>query len=1103
MRLALVSLLIAFLTHPVSASLILSSPDQTTGTGLGAVNTVLTIQTPSGSVRTESGCVSWNGMSNVTGPPACPSGFAGGDEQGVTQTRTIGELGLDSAFNLRLVFNYNEDVNDNVTLENMELRIFGADGTVLFESGAFSPNTFTEPFSGTGNAGFVYRLDAEQALEANQYFDDPDNRIGLAATVTGAEGGIETFYVANADAIDAPEADVSVTKFDSTDPVEPRATLTYTLTASNDGPNTATSVTVADVLPSSVDLVGYSSTKGTCIPANSSIVCSIDELLVGEDAVITIDVQPQTEGTILNSAVISADQADPDTSNNSANERTTVAQPTQADLRVIKTDSVDPVKVGDPVDYRITVINDGSDPATSVWLTDNLPSSVSIVNVLGAPCSVSGQTVSCELGTLNSGQAEEVTITVKPTSTGEIVNRVSVGAEEDDPNTTNNTAAEPTTVTPRTADLSVIKDDTVDPATQSVPFDYELTVRNDGPDLVENVTVRDVLPESVNFVAAWTNAGSCSVSGRVVTCDLGQMPVNGTTFIEITVEPTVDNVTLLNSVTVSSEAEDTDPSNNSDEEVTQVGGGSANQADVSVTKTDGTDPVIAGQELTYTITVDNAGPDDANNVQVTDYLPPSVSYVSDTDSCTHSSGTLTCNLGTIPAGSGLVFDVTVLAEREGTAVNEATVNADEQDPDLSNNNASESTVIIAGDVDLGVLKSDSVDPVMESSPLTYTLDVENLGPDPALNVKLTDTLPASVTFDSVSSTQGSCSFSGRTVDCDLGTLQSGGTAQVQIDVIVNDLDQDRTILNTAQVSSDGTEMDESNNSALERTSVDAVPPLADLQVTKTDSADPVPFGSSVTYTLTVTNAGPEDATGVVLTDSLPSGAYPLGGTPSQGFCTYFAFGAECALGTIASGDSATVDLVVEFSRTGTFTNVASVAGDQDDPDGSNNSVSETTQVGSVNPVANLELIKTAAPDPVRAGQALTYTLTVENLGPDVATGVQVVDVLPAGVVFDSASSTRGSCVESSGVVTCYPGTMQAGQTATITIVVDTTTGGQLVNTAVVSSNESEPTPANNQDSATTVVAAATTTDIPTADEWALILLTVLLGVVGVFFTRQS
>jgi uncharacterized repeat protein (TIGR01451 family) len=112
--------------------------------------------------------------------------------------------------------------------------------------------------------------------------------------------------------------------------------------------------------------------------------------------------------------------------------------------------------------------------------------------------------------------------------------------------------------------------------------------------------------------------------------------------------------------------------------------------------------------------------------------------------------------------------------------------------------------------------------------------------------------------------------------------------------------------------------------------------------------------------------------------------------------------------------------------------------------------------------ADLSLSKSDSPDPVGVGQTLTYTLTARNGGGDDATGVQVVDDLPSGTAFVSATASQGTCTRSGGQVTCALGNLANGAGATVTIKVTPQSEGTLANTARVSGTESDPDGSNNQ-----------------------------------------
>lgn len=184
------------------ASLVLDEPNETLGTGLGTVNTILTVN----NTPTESGCVGYDGTADVIGAAACPVGIAGGDEQtgeSQTQTRTMEELGLTGAQQLRIVFNASETGGDSIAVDNLVLTIYGSDGTELFNSGPFAPIVIPATFEGTGTAGFVFRLDDTQAAAAQPFFA-AQNRIGLAASLSATSSGNDTFFVADVEGLEAP-----------------------------------------------------------------------------------------------------------------------------------------------------------------------------------------------------------------------------------------------------------------------------------------------------------------------------------------------------------------------------------------------------------------------------------------------------------------------------------------------------------------------------------------------------------------------------------------------------------------------------------------------------------------------------------------------------------------------------------------------------------------------------------------------------------------------------------------------------------------------------------------------------------------------------------
>jgi uncharacterized repeat protein (TIGR01451 family) len=259
-------------------------------------------------------------------------------------------------------------------------------------------------------------------------------------------------------------------------------------------------------------------------------------------------------------------------------------------------------------------------------------------------------------------------------------------------------------------------------------------------------------------------------------------------------------------------------------------------ADLSISKTDSPDPVTAGQNLTYTVTVTNNGPNTASGVTVSDTLPGNVALVSATPSQGSCSGTTTvsCSLGTIDNGGSatVTIVVTVSSEATGPISNTASASANEPDPSTPNQATATTTVIpvTPAGADLSVDKTDSPDPVLQNQELTYTVTVHNGGPAQATGVTLTDTLPAGVVFVSVSPDTPTCTQASGTVTCNLGSIDNGSDSVVTIKVKPGAAAAEAgTITNSATVSSTSSDPNSGNNTA-----------TADTAVTKDTDEDGIP-----------------------------------------------------------------------------------------------------------------------------------------------------------------------------------------------------------------------------------------------------------------------
>jgi len=259
--------------------------------------------------------------------------------------------------------------------------------------------------------------------------------------------------------------------------------------------------------------------------------------------------------------------------------------------------------------------------------------------------------------------------------------------------------------------------------------------------------------------------------------------------------------------------------------------------------------------------------------------------------------------------------------------------------------------------------------------------------------------------------------------------------------------------------------------SLNITTLSVVPPTADLVAGMTASPASSVVSSNVTYTITVTNFGPSQATGVTATDLLPLfGGNPVTVVGSTGSWSGSGGTLVCNFGTLAVSNSATATLTVASPASPTLmTNSVTVAANEADANTANNTATVVTAVNS--PTADLAIGMSDSPDPVNSGNNLTYTIVVTNLGPATATGIVVTDTLPTGVSFVSVTSP-GYVTNIAGTIEVIEGftnNLGSGFTSSFNIVVAPTVGGTITNVATVSSSVLDPLKGNNKASVKTVV----------------------------------
>jgi uncharacterized repeat protein (TIGR01451 family) len=454
--------------------------------------------------------------------------------------------------------------------------------------------------------------------------------------------------------------------------------------------------------------------------------------------------------------------------------------------------------------------------------------------------------------------------------------------------------------------------------------------------------------------------------------------------------------------------------------------------------------------------VTNNGPDGATGVEVTDLLPAGVTYQSDSSTQgAYISGTGLWTVGAMaPSESDtLTITATVDPGTGGTTItNTASLTGSDQ-ADSNPANDSDSADITIPSVDLAVAKTVDDGLPHEGDTVTYTVDVQNLGPDDATGVEVTDLLPAGVTYQSDTPSAGSYDDSSGVWT--VGDLANGAAGTLTITASVDAGTAGSTITNTASLT--GSDQADSNP-ANDSDSADVVVRSVDLAVTKSVDNGAPAVGDDVTYTVTLTNDGPEAGTTVGVTDLLPAGVAFLSHTLSRG--DYDSNTGFWAIGTVGVGVSDTLTItarVLSGTAGTTVTNTASItSADQGDANQANNTASADIDVLE----AGALTISSQTDRTFFVGDPAT-TISPFTVTDDLAVVTAANDLrirIPAGFSMDWDTSITTATIAGSaaGKVASSVTYEDGGQTLVLDVSADFDAGDQIVVSSLKFTNFSAP-----------------------------------------------
>uniref|UniRef100_UPI0025D77702 DUF7507 domain-containing protein n=1 Tax=uncultured Methanobrevibacter sp. TaxID=253161 RepID=UPI0025D77702 len=759
----------------------------------------------------------------------------------------------------------------------------------------------------------------------------------------------------------------------------------FTITVSNAANATeATNVVIKEVLPNGLTVIDTNTSVGTY--DSSSNTWNIDKLENGRQAKLVLTAKTSQVGLFNNSVNVSCDEKEWNYTNN--NDTIEFDVISIVDLNIVKTVDDNDTEIGDVVTFTIDVTNKGPSNATNVVINDTLPDGLKWI---------SGE-LNHVVPFLAKDETYRFTVVAQTTKIGSFTNHVNVTCAENDTVKSANA-----TVNVYIIDLKIHKNANVSEAKINDLVNFTIVVRDHGNDESTNVRISDVLPQEFEFVSA---SGNYIRNHQNIVWIIDRLPAEQDYTVWI-VARALYNGTFVNVAHVNCSEEPTVKNSTATVKVLKP-------VTLDITKVADDDDLSIGDDVTFTITVTNLGEENATNVVVEDILP---------DGLALSEGySLKQTIALLRGGESVNITIKARATAKGAYTNVVSAYCNENTTRVFDN-----VTVNVYVVDLKVYKNANVSAAKINELVNFTIVVRDHGNNAALDVRLSDVLDESFEFVSAS---GDYVIKGQTV---VWTVDRLPAEQDFIAWVVVRALTDGTFGNIAQANCSN-EPTVKNSST---TTVKVLKPVT-LDITKVANDDDFAIGNVVTFTITITNVGDENATFVVLKDVLPEGL-----TLVEGYLL------EHIFPHLNGGESVNVTIKARTTATGAYTNVASVYCSEN-----TTRVSDNTTIYVYEP--DLKIQKTVNVTKTFINGMVNFTIVATNHGNSFATHVRISDVLPDGFEFVSAS---GNYNKDGQNIVWIIDNLPAYHDYTVWIVAKALTNGTFKNVARVNCSE-EPTVKN-------------------------------------------
>ena len=909
-------------------------------------------------------------------------------------------------------------------------------GTTFSSSSATCTGTTTRTCSlGTlavgGTGSFTISFQVPASLAAGNFSSQLSALSDATETVAGDNTKLLTGSITR-------QSDLSLASSSAPATVTAGADLTLTLVVSNGGPSDAASVQVSVPIPAGTTFKSAGSSAG-CTGSGSPIVCSAGSVTAGSSTnflvLFTVPSTASANSSVESTPSVSSASSDAVASNNSVALSSTVSR--SSDLNVTASTGPSSAVAGTAFTVSAVVTNAGPSAASSVVVEVTKPSGTTFVAASSDPsCSDLSNKVQCTVASLAVGATSTLAVALRPAASataGTVLSvTVSASSASSDPTASNDQKTLATFEVSRSSDLAITSSTAPATLTAGDNLTWTLVAQNVGPSDAAAVVVTATIPSGATYVDSSSDTACDLVSGKV-SCSLGTLTASGSksaTVVLTTSATLTSGSTLASTLGITGASADPTAANDAHSLSTTV-----QRYNLGFTGLVGApNPVSPDQVVAFTAAFGNTGTAPATNTTLQATVPVNTTFsvsgsLPTVWSCADGAAAgSTCNLSVASVAAGasstarfaVRVNATVAAGVNTIAATATIQSAAGTDADTNDNTVNGSvtlatTVVVAASLNDAMLTDADSDGAADPGDVVrYTTTITNTGSQAASSVALTASAPSGTTLvaNSVRVNGGGSgsSLSGVVV----GTLNAGASATVAWDLTI----VSPAAAGLASVSSQATvsggnfsaaTSDDPATAAAGDATVTVIDAAPNLVLAKSTTASNVAPGGSVAYSLTLSNAGSQHATGVAITETVPVGAtFDSGASTSGWTCTDGApAGTSCTftIGNVTAGVAAltrTFAVKVTPTLTSAVTSIANTATAADDgTNGADLVPGNNTATASASVAAARDVYVSVASAATEAapGATLSYTISYGNQGTATAAGQAVTATVPAKTTF--------------------------------------------------------------------------------------------------------